>query len=146
MSAAPTNGSLYVLDAFALIFQVFHAIPEMSSPTGVPTNALFGFTRDLIALRLEKKPEYLLCAFDPPGPTFRDKLFPEYKAHRKPMPEELRVQIPLIQQVVEAMRIPLLSKEGFEADDVLATVARAASARDLHVFLCTTVKDCRQLI
>lgn len=140
------NEKMYVLDAHSLIYQVFHAIPEMSSPRGIPTNALFGFTRDLLYLRLEKKPDYLLCAFDPPGPTFRDKIYPEYKAHRKPMPDELRAQIPLIHQVVEAMRIPLLCKEGFEADDVLATVARAASARGIDVFLCTTDKDCRQLI
>lgn len=146
MSVAGTNQKMYVVDAHSLIYQVFHAIPEMSSPKGVPTNALFGFTRDLLYLRLEKKPDYLVCAFDTPGPTFRDKIYAEYKAHRKPMPDELKAQIPLIYQMVEAMRIPLLSKEGFEADDLLATVARAGSGRGIDVFLCTTDKDCRQLI
>src|SRR4051794_40472203 len=128
MSAAVSNGCMYLLDAHSLIFQVFHAIPEMSSPTGMPTNALFGFLRDLLTIRLDKKPDYLVCAFDLPGPTFRDGFFAEYKAHRKPMPDDLSLQMPLIHELVEAMGIPLLSAPTFEADDVVATVATAASA------------------
>ncbi|HMF11593.1 MAG TPA: hypothetical protein VKE94_04785, partial [Gemmataceae bacterium] len=95
MSSGPASGRLFALDAYALIFQVFHAIPEMSSPSGLPTNALFGFTRDIFFLRTEKKPAYLLCVFDKPGPTFRDKIFAEYKAHRSPAPDDLQAQIPL---------------------------------------------------
>ena len=146
MSAAVMNGCMYLLDAHSLIFQVFHAIPEMSSPTGTPTNALFGFLRDLLTIRLEKKPEYLVCAFDLPGPTFRDGFYAEYKAHRKPMPDDLSLQMPLIHELVEAMGIPLLSAPTFEADDIVATVATAASAKGIRVFICTTDKDCRQLI
>ncbi|HEV8061384.1 MAG TPA: 5'-3' exonuclease H3TH domain-containing protein, partial [Gemmataceae bacterium] len=146
MSAAVKNGCMYLLDAHSLIFQVFHAIPEMSSPTGTPTNALFGFLRDLLTIRLEKKPDYLVCAFDLPGPTFRDAFYPEYKAHRKPMPDDLRLQMPVIHELVEAMGIPLLSMPSFEADDVVATVAKAASANGIRVLICTTDKDCRQLI
>ena len=146
MSAAVLNGCMYLLDAHSLIFQVFHAIPEMSSPTGTPTNALFGFLRDLLTIRLEKKPDYLVCAFDLPGPTFRDEFYPEYKAHRKPMPDDLRLQMPVIHQLVEAMGIPLLSVQSFEADDIVATVAKAASAKGIRVLICTTDKDCRQLI
>ena len=146
MSAAVMNGCMYLLDAHSLIFQVFHAIPEMSSPTGTPTNALFGFLRDLLTIRLEKKPDYLVCAFDLPGPTFRDAFYPEYKAHRKPMPDDLRLQMPVIHELVEAMGIPLLSMPSFEADDVVATVAKAASANGIRVLICTTDKDCRQLI
>jgi DNA polymerase-1 len=136
---------MYIVDAHSLIFQVFHAIPEMSSPSGLPTNAIFGFTRDLLFLR-ERQPEFLLCAFDRSEPTFRDKLYPAYKAQRAPMPDELHTQIPLIHQLLEAMRIPVLSAAGYEADDVIATVARAASARGIDVFVCTSDKDCRQLI
>src|SRR5437867_9212407 len=99
MSGA-SSGRMYLVDAHSLIFQVFHAIPEMSSPSGLPTNALFGFTRDLLFLREEKKPDYLVCAFDLPGPTFRDQLFPAYKAHRAPMPDDLSQQIPLIRQLL----------------------------------------------
>ena len=146
MSSGPATGCLFALDAYALIFQVFHAIPEMSSPGGLPTNALYGFTRDLLFVRLEKKPEFLVCAFDVAGPTFRDELYEEYKAHRAPMPDDLCMQIPMIQHMLEAMRIPVLGVPGYEADDVLATVARAAEERGLDVYLCTSDKDCRQLL
>src|SRR5947209_7684917 len=96
MAAGAAKGCMYLIDAHSLIFQVFHAIPEMSSPSGVPTNALYGFTRDVLYLRTEKKPDYLICVFDMPGPTFRDKLYGEYKAHRAPAPVDLGPQIPEI--------------------------------------------------
>jgi DNA polymerase-1 len=137
---------MYLVDAHSLIFQVFHAIPEMSSPSGLPTNALFGFTRDILYLRTEKKPDYLLCVFDRPGKTFRDAIFADYKAHRPSPPNDLQLQIPLIYQMLDAMRIPVLEKDGYEADDVIATVAQTASQRGLDVFVCTNDKDCRQLI
>jgi DNA polymerase I len=146
MVPGAVSENVYLIDAHALIFQVFHAIPAMSSPSGLPTNALFGFTRDLLFLRTDKRPAYLLCAFDRSGPTFRDELFPAYKAHRAPMPDDLQQQIPLIHQLLEAMRVPVLSQASFEADDVIATVATAAAQRGLDVFICTTDKDCRQLI
>ncbi|HEY1861208.1 MAG TPA: DNA polymerase I [Gemmataceae bacterium] len=146
MPSGPVPESLYLIDAHSLIFQVFHAISEMSSPTGLPTNALYGFTRDMLFLRNEKKPTYLVCAFDVPGPTFRDHLYAEYKAKRAPMPDDLQPQIPLIYQLLEAMRIPVLGMAGFEADDILATVAREATARGINTFVCTSDKDCRQLI
>src|SRR5262245_7414168 len=92
--------SLYLVDAHSLIFQVFHALPEMTSPSGLPTNALFGFTRDLLFLRTEKRPEYLVCVFDASGPTFRDQLYAEYKAHRGPMPDDLQLQIPLMHRLL----------------------------------------------
>src|SRR5947209_16918490 len=96
--------SLYLIDAHSLIFQVFHALPEMTSPSGLPTNAVFGFTKDLLYLRNDKRPNYLICLFDVPGPTFREKINPEYKAHREAMPDDLQLQIPLIHQVLSAMR------------------------------------------
>src|ERR1043166_7448134 len=138
MPSGAAPNLLYLLDAHALIFQVFHAIPAMSSPAGLPTNALYGFTRDLLALRAEKKPDYLVCAFDRPEPTFRSQLYEEYKAHRPPAPDDLCAQLPLIRQLLEAMRIPVLSQVGYEADDVIATVATAAAARGLDVLVCTT--------
>jgi DNA polymerase-1 len=146
MSSGRTSERLFLIDAHSLIFQVFHAIPEMSSPSGLPTNALFGFTRDLLFLRTEKRPEYLVCVFDTPGPTFRDGLFAEYKAHRAPMPDDLQLQIPLIHKLPAAMGIPVVSKEGFEADDLIATLAVAGEKRGLEVFICSSDKDCRQLI
>src|SRR4051812_40779264 len=101
MSAGVPSGRMYLIDAHSLIFQVFHAIPAMTSPAGLPTNALFGFTRDLLWLRAQK-PDYLICAFDRGEPTIRTSIYPEYKAHRAPMPTDLEVQLPLIEQVVEA--------------------------------------------
>jgi len=146
MPSGQATECMYLIDAHSLIYQVFHAISEMSSPSGLPTNALYGFTRDMLFLRSEKKPAYLICAFDVPGPTFRDHLYPEYKAQRAPMPDDLQIQIPLIQLLLKAMRIPVLGVAGYEADDVLATVARAAAEKNVDVFLCTNDKDCRQLI
>lgn len=146
MAAAAVNDSLYLIDAHSLIFQVFHAIPEMSSPSGLPTNALFGFTKDILQLRQEKKPDYLVVAFDVPGKLHREELYPEYKANRGPMPDDLRPQIPLIREMLEAMRVPVVGVPGFEADDLIATLAVAGSKRGLEVFVCTSDKDCRQLI
>src|SRR5207245_2278812 len=146
MAVGAANGCMYLVDAHSLIFQVFHAIPEMSSPSGLPTNALYGFTRDMLYLRTEKKPDYLLAVFDRPGKTFRDALYPEYKAQRAPAPDDLHIQIPLICETLEAMRVPVLGVDGYEADDVIATVAAIAAVRGMDVFICTTDKDCRQLI
>jgi DNA polymerase-1 len=136
---------MFLIDAHGLIFQVFHAITGMSSPTGLPVNALFGLARDVLFVR-SRRPEYLLCAFDRSEPTFRSQIYPAYKANRPPMDDDLRVQLPLIHQLLEAMHIPEISLAGFEADDLLATVATAAAQRGLEVFICTSDKDCRQLL
>jgi DNA polymerase-1 len=137
---------LYLVDAHSLIFQVFHAIRDrMTSPAGLPTNALFGFTRDLLHLR-KQKPDYLLVAFDLPAPTFRSGLYPDYKAHRAEMPVDLQAQLPLIRQALDALNVPAVGHPGYEADDLLATVARAASRKGVRVRICTSDKDCRQLI
>jgi DNA polymerase-1 len=138
--------SFYLVDAFSLIFQVFHALPEMTSPSGLPTNALFGFTKDMLYLRNDQKPTYLMVCFDAPGKTFRDEMFAEYKAHRGPMPDDLQLQIPLIQDMLDAMRVPMLAREGYEADDLIATLATAGDDQGLDVFICSSDKDCRQLL
>jgi DNA polymerase-1 len=138
--------NVYVVDAHSLIFQVFHALPEMSSPRGEQVGAVYGFVRDMVYLIEEKKPDALLCAFDLSGPTFRSQLFDQYKAERGEMPDELVGQIPKIEQVLEAMSIPILAREGFEADDVLATLARICDEAGANCFLVTGDKDCRQLI
>jgi DNA polymerase I len=137
--------TLYVLDSHGLIYQMFHGIGPMSAPDGRPTNAVFGVTRALMNL-YDQGAEYLLAAMDLPGPTFRSKLFDEYKAHRDPPPDDLLVQEPMILQVLEAMRIPVLTVEEFEADDIMATLAVEGVARGLTVNLCTSDKDCRQLL
>ena len=137
---------LYILDAHSLIYQVFHAIPEMTGPAGLPTNAVFGFVRDLQFLRKQKKPDYLVCAFDSPGPTFRHEIYPEYKANRSEMPGDLRSQIDVIREILDAYHIPVLAQPGIEADDFLASVAHQAGERRIEAFLCTADKDMRQAI
>ena len=138
--------TVYAVDAHSLFFQVFHALPEMSSPTGQPVGAVFGFSRDILYLLDEKKPDFLFCAFDLPGKTFRHGLFSEYKIQRDEMPADLRPQIPAVQQLLEAMRIPVVSCESYEADDVLATIARHCEQLGADCYVVTGDKDCRQLI
>lgn len=146
MSAECERKTLYLVDAFSLIFQVFHAIPEMTSPSGLPTNALFGFTKDMLFLRNEKKPTHLVVCFDAPGKTFRDSIAPDYKANRGPMPDDLQLQVPMILEMLAGMRIPVLSLEGYEADDLIATVAVAGADNGFEVYICSSDKDCRQLL
>jgi DNA polymerase-1 len=142
-STAPDR--VYLLDAHGLIFQMFHGIPQMNAPDGRPTNAVFGVVRSIMNL-YDHGAQYLLAVFDHKDPTFRSDIDPNYKAHRPPPPEELLAQEPLIHQVLEAFRIPIIVKPGFEADDVLATVSAEAEKRGYDVFLCTADKDCRQLL
>ena len=136
---------IYIIDTFSLMFQVFHAIPAMTGTQGQPTNAVFGFTRDIFGI-LERKPTHLICAFDSPGPGKRSEIFNAYKANRAEMPEDLRPQIRLIKELLQGFRIPILECAEWEADDVIATVTTAASARDMEVVIVTTDKDARQLL
>jgi len=138
--------NVYVVDSHSLIFQVFHALPEMSSPRGEQVGAVFGFVRDMLYLIEDKKPDALICTFDLSGPTFRDQLYDAYKAERGEMPEELVGQIPKIERVLQALGIPVLSCEGYEADDLLATLARICDEAGANCFIVTGDKDCRQLI
>lgn len=137
--------TVWAVDAHSLIHQVFHAMPEMAGPRGQPVGAVFGFTRDLLGL-IEQKPDFLLCAFDLPGKTFRHQLYPEYKGERPAMHEDLQPQIPVIQQMISALGIAQIGCPGYEADDILATVARRATDLGAHCVLVTNDKDCRQLI
>ncbi len=138
--------NVYVVDSHSLIFQVFHALPEMSSPRGEQVGAVYGFVRDMLFLMEEKKPNALICAFDLSGPTFRDELFDAYKAERGEMPEELVGQIPKIERVLQALGIPVLSYQGYEADDILATIARVCDEAGANCYVVSGDKDCRQLI
>jgi len=143
MAARP---SFYILDAFNLIFQVFHALPDMTGPDGRPTQAVFGIFRDMLNLLRDRKPDYLAAAFDGPGPVFRSEIYAEYKANRKEMPDDLVPQIPLIRRVIEGFRVPVLIEPMMEADDVIATLARRGEERGFDVYIATGDKDARQLI
>ncbi len=138
--------TVYVVDANSLIFQVFHAIPEMTSPRGEPVNAVYGFTRDLLYLLEEKQPDYLFYAFDLEGPTFRHELFETYKGERGEVPDDLIPQFEPIRRVLEVCEVPALEVPSFEADDILATLAREVDAAGGTCMVVTGDKDCRQLI
>ncbi|MCC6493288.1 MAG: DNA polymerase I [Pirellulales bacterium] len=144
-----SDWTVYVVDAHSLIFQVFHAMSgggELTSPRGEPVSAVYGFTRDLIQIIERKRPTALVCAFDMSGPTFRHELYELYKADRSEMPEALSAQIPKIREVIAAMAIPILESPGYEADDVLATIARLCDEAQARCLLVTGDKDSRQLI
>jgi DNA polymerase I len=138
-------GTLYLLDAHGMIFQMYYGVGPMTAPDGRPTNAVFGVTRALMSL-YDRGADYLIATLDHKEPTFREKIAPDYKANRDPPPDDLLRQEPMIQQVMEAMGIPFLTVPGYEADDIMATVSAEAAARGLDVFLCTSDKDCRQLV
>src|SRR5262249_6346812 len=131
MSDPAPAGSLYLLDAHGLIFQMFFGVKSgMTAPDGRPTNAVFGVTRALMDL-YDRGANHLIATLEHKDPTFRDKIDPNYKAHRDPPPDDLLTQEPMIQQVMEALRIPFLIVPGYEADDIMATVADQAAARGL---------------
>ncbi|MDA1165616.1 MAG: DNA polymerase I [Planctomycetota bacterium] len=138
--------TLYAIDVFSLVFQVYHAIPPMTGTSGQPTNAVFGFTRDLLTILRLRKPDYMICAMDLPGRGVREDIYQEYKANRDEMPEDLRPQIPLIVEVIKGFGIPVIGLEGWEADDVLATLARRGEAEGIQVNIVTSDKDARQLL
>lgn len=139
--------TLYIVDSFSLMFQVFYAIRQpMTGANGQPTNAAFGFNRDLRYLRDQMKPTHLICAIESDEPGKRSEIYEEYKANRSEMPDDLRQQIPLIIELIEGYNIPLINSPGWEADDVIATVAKQAEARGMTVRIVTGDKDLRQLL
>lgn len=141
-----TGKSVYIVDAHALIYQVFYTMQDMSSPKGEAIGAVHGFTRDMVDLLDKKQPDYLFCAFDAPGDTFRHELYSDYKADREAMPDDMRPQIPKIHEMLKALGIPILTLPSYEADDILATLARVADERHAECYIVTMDKDCRQLI
>ncbi len=139
------DGSLYVVDALNFLFRAFHALPPLTTSKGVPTGAIHGLCQMLLRIEREQRPSHMCVVYDAPGRTFREELFPAYKAHRPPMPPELAVQLELTHKVVAAFGLPVLSVPGVEADDVIATLARQASAAGMQVVLCSSDKDLMQL-
>ena len=146
--AKPTGGpgSVFLIDGSNFMFRAFHGLPSLTSPTGVPVNALHGFVRMISALRKEFAPEVLAVVFDHGGPTFRSALFPGYKAQRPPPPEDLVPQIPLVRQATVALGLPSIELAGVEADDIIATYAVQAQAAGHRVIIVSSDKDLMQLI
>ncbi|MGQ0568645.1 MAG: DNA polymerase I [Armatimonadota bacterium] len=139
-------GKLVLLDTNGLIYRAFYALPYLTTSTGRPTNAVYGFTSMLLKVLEDERPDFIVAAFDRPEPTFRHEAFADYKAHREAMPDDLRPQMGLSKQVLEVFRIPSLEAAGFEADDIIATVARQAEAQGLDVLIVSGDLDTLQLV
>jgi DNA polymerase-1 len=137
---------LYLVDGNNYVYRAFHAIRSLSNSKGFPTNAVYGFTTMLLKVIRDGKPDYVAVAFDSKGPTTRHALFPEYKATRPATPEDLLPQIPVIRSLVRAFRIPVLEKEGYEADDLLATAAKMGVEAGMEVVIVSGDKDLLQLV
>ncbi|UFS70225.1 ribonuclease HI [Geomonas sp. RF6] len=138
---------LYLLDGSSYIYRAYYGIRELATTDGVSTNAIFGFTRMLLGLIQESRPDYLAVAFDPPREeTFRREIYPQYKANRDATPEDLIAQIPYIRKMLDALNIPVVEAPGFEADDVIATLARSFAAQGVEVTVVTGDKDLLQIV
>lgn len=137
---------LYLIDGNSLLYRSYYGIQRLSTSKGFPTNAVFGFISMLKKLMERKKPHYLGIVFDTKGPTIRHKAFKDYKANRKPMPEDLVVQIPVIKKILRAFNIPLFEQENYEADDVLGSLAQRASSHNVLSVIVTNDKDLFQLV
>ena len=140
------TGKLFLIDGHSHLYRAFYALKGLTTPDGRPSNAVYGFTAMIRKLLQDHAPEYLAVTFDVPGPTFRDEMFPEYKATRQRPPDEFRAQVPMAYDVLEAMQVPILTKPGYEADDVFGTVAREAAEQGIEVFIVTGDKDAQQLL
>src|ERR1700733_8871699 len=143
---AAERKQLILVDGSGYIFRAFHALPPMNTSRGLPTQAVYGFIRMLLKLLKDVRPSHIAIVFDSPKRTFRDDLFADYKANRSEAPNDLIVQIPYIHRAVEAFRIKSLMIEGFEADDVIGTLAKRAAKTDFTVTLITADKDFMQLV
>ncbi|MBF0446535.1 MAG: DNA polymerase I, partial [Magnetococcales bacterium] len=137
---------LYLIDGSGYIYRAFYGIRNMSRRDGFPTNAVFGFIKMLRKVVEEQKPDYLAIVFDVKGKTFRNDIDANYKANRKPMPDELQPQIPLIHEAVKAFNIPIFKLAGFEADDILGTLAVAGQKAGMDVVIVSGDKDMMQLV
>ena len=139
---------LFLIDAMGYVFRAFYApMPQrLRTAQGLPTNVPFLFANMVRKLLKDWKPDYLGVVFDVSAPTFRDKLFAAYKAQRTPMPEDLSIQVPYVRRFCQAMRLPIVEFPGYEADDVIGTLARKASEQDFEVFVVTSDKDLMQLV
>ena len=132
---------LYLVDGSSFIFRAYHAIRNLTSADGVPTNAVYGFGAMLLKLLTKEKPDLMAVVFDSKGPTFRHELYEEYKANRPPPPEDLIPQFGLIRELVSALGVPSLEREGVEADDVIATLVARAQKEGLYTVIVSSDKD-----
>src|SRR5688572_5162638 len=141
-----TRPDLVLVDGSSYLYRAFHALPPFSNSRGEPTGAVFGVLNMLNKFLKDYDPERIAVVFDAPGKTFRDELFTEYKAHRPPMPDDLRSQIQPLFDAVKGLGLPILRESGVEADDVIGTLACTAAKQNLSVLISTGDKDMAQLV
>ena len=139
------SDKIVLIDGHSILNRAFYGVPDLTNSQGLHTNAVYGFLNIMLKILEEEKPEYLMVAFDVKEPTFRHKMFAEYKGTRKPMPEELREQVPVIQEVLKAMQVPVIMQAGYEADDILGTIAVRAEKEGKEVSLVSGDRDLLQL-
>ncbi len=137
---------IFIIDGHSYLYRAFHATPYLANSRGLPTNATLAFTNMLRKLFNEQKPDDVIAIFDSKVPSFRGEIFKEYKATRRPMPANMPVQIPYVKKIIEAMGIPVIEQEGFEADDVIGTLVERMKEQDVELFLVTGDKDMMQFV
>jgi len=138
--------TFYIIDGHSHLYAAYYAIRNLSSPSGEPTNATYGMTSVVLKLLRDNKPDYLVAVFDPPGKTFRFDIYEQYKANRPPMPDDLSIQVKRIAEVLTALSVPVIVVDGFEADDVIATLCKLAREQQVETFICSKDKDLEQLL
>jgi DNA polymerase-1 len=143
---AQASRVLYLIDISSYFYRAFHALPALSNSRGLPTNATYGVTTMLLKVLRERQPQHLALVFDAKGPTFRHDLYKEYKAHRPPMPEALATQLPYIRQIIDALNLPVLMHEGYEADDLICTLVHRAREQGYGVEIISGDKDLLPLV
>ena len=136
---------LVLIDGHSILNRAFYGVPDLTNAAGLHTNAIYGFLNILFKILDEESPDYLTVAFDVKAPTFRHEMFKEYKGTRKPMPEELREQVPVMKEVLQAMGIRIIEQAGYEADDLLGTIAKRAEAEGIDVSLVSGDRDLLQI-
>ncbi len=137
---------LHILDGSSFVYRSFFALPKLSTSKGFPTNAIYGFLRMLFALIKREKPEYLVVVFDAPAKTKREKIYSEYKKQRPKTPDPLKVQIPVIKEMLKIAGIPVIEVPGYEADDIIAYLAKKFSKKGFKVKIYSPDKDLLQLV
>ncbi|MDE6635826.1 MAG: DNA polymerase I, partial [Lachnospiraceae bacterium] len=139
-------GKLLLMDGHSILSRAFYGVPELTNSKGLHTNAVYGFLNILFKVIEEEQPEYITVAFDVKHPTFRHEMYSEYKGTRKPMPAELHEQVPVLKELLRAMNVTVVEKPGFEADDLLGTMARIAEGSGCNVTIVSGDRDLLQLV
>ncbi|MFT6386138.1 MAG: DNA polymerase-1, partial [Rickettsiales bacterium] len=140
------NQKIVLIDGYGFVFRAFHSLPPLTRPDGTPVGAVYGFTSMIIKLLANLKTSHIAMVFDSGSKTFRNEIYSDYKANRPPCPDDLKPQFSIVREAAEALSLPILERVGFEADDLIATVAKQASKKGFEVVIVSSDKDLMQLV